>query len=598
MSHSVMVEDPPEPRQVAAPVDAAPPRARRHVADLAVIGGYVLLALFVYGPLWLDLDHGYLQKSASDQNMWEWFFAVTAHSVLGGENPLWSDLQNYPLGVNLMGNTAMLGISVPLAPLTLMFGPTLTWAIALTMGLAATAAGWYWVFSRYIARSRAGAAIGGALCGFAPPMISHGTAHPNFVGLFVLPFIVLMLLRLTSSARPVRDGVLLGLLVTWQVFLGEEPLLITATALLVFALVYAVSRPKLVRPMLRPLGIGIGVGASVTLALVALPLWWQFFGRQSYRSLEHGSVGNDLAAFPAFSSGSLGGTGSVGSLALNPTEENAFFGWPLLLLILVVGLLLWRNVAARAAMVTAVMMAWLSLGSSLKVGGVDTGVPGPWAALAELPLYESLLESRLSMACVAPMAVLLALGTDRILDLRLPARRVIVTSWFVIVAAALLPIAPIQMLVVSRPDVPAFFAEDTWRSYVDPGGTVVMAPLPDPGDVHALHWQVASGMEFKLAEGYFVGPNGPERRGTYGAIRRPTSSLLDQVSESGVKPAWIGPVQRSAAADDLRYWHADAVVLGPHRNGEVLRETVSELLGAPGKQVGGVWVWDVRSSTR
>ena len=73
-------------------------------------------------------------------------------------NPLISGLQNAPLGVNMMANTAMLGFSIPMTPVTLVFGPTVTWAIALTGSLAGTAAAWYWVFSRHLVKSRAAAA--------------------------------------------------------------------------------------------------------------------------------------------------------------------------------------------------------------------------------------------------------------------------------------------------------------------------------------------------------------------------------------------------------------------------------------------------------
>ena len=57
-------------------------------------------------------------------------------------------------------------------------------------------------------------------------MISHGHAHPNFTAGFLLPPIVACLLRLAGAGRPrreaVRDGVLLGALLAWQVLIGEE----------------------------------------------------------------------------------------------------------------------------------------------------------------------------------------------------------------------------------------------------------------------------------------------------------------------------------------------------------------------------------------
>ena len=42
-----------------------------------------------------------------------------------------------PTGVNMMANTAMFGVGVPLAPVTMLFGPTVTFVLVLTLGLAA-----------------------------------------------------------------------------------------------------------------------------------------------------------------------------------------------------------------------------------------------------------------------------------------------------------------------------------------------------------------------------------------------------------------------------------------------------------------------------
>ncbi|MFC4001284.1 glycosyl transferase [Prauserella oleivorans] len=567
--------------------------------DALVVLGFLLAAFLLYRPLWMDLGRAYLTSSVQDQNMWEWFFAVTARAVLTLDNPLFTDLQNHPLGVNLMANTAMLGIGVPLTPVTVLFGPTATWALTLTGGLAATSTAWYWLLSRHVVDTRAGAAIGAAFCGFAPPIISHANAHPNFVVLALLPLIVHRLLLLTRGARPVRNGVILGLLVAYQVFLGEEPLLIAATTMAVFAAVYALSRPAEALAMARPLGTGIAVGACVTVLLVAFPLWWQFAGPQSYTGIEHGLQGNDVTAFTSFATESLAGDhDSAQQLSLNRTEENAFFGWPLVVLLAAVSIALWRVVAARALAVAMVVLAWISTGVLLIVDGTATSVPGPWMLLFDLPLYESVLESRFALGCVAPAGILLALATERVLRPRWPGdwRHVARTVWFSALALALVPIAPTELRVSARDPAPVFFTDDTWRRYVEPGGSVVVVPLPDSGDAEALHWQVEAGLGFPLAEGYFVGPS-PDGRGTYGAVRRPTSSVLEDVAESGVVPT-VTAREREQALADLRYWRADVVVLPTTADEEdALRTTVERLLDRDARFVDGVWVWDVRSVT-
>ncbi|GAA3560829.1 glycosyl transferase [Amycolatopsis ultiminotia] len=596
------------PTVPAAAPPAARPRMRRSWADAGIIAGYLAFAVLLFGGLWVNLGQGYLWNSASDQNLWEWFFSVTAKSVVHLQNPLTSGLQDYPLGVNMMANTAMLGVSVPLTPITLAFGPTATWAIALTGGLAGTAAAWYWVFSRHLVRHRVAAAVGGAFAGFAPPMISHANAHPNFVAWFVLPFLALKVIHLAQGRRPVRNGIWLGVLTAYQVFLGEEPLLIFALGFVLFAIAYCVSRPREVRAMVRPLALGGVIAAVLALVLVAVPLWWQFFGPQSYTALEHGQVGNDAAAFTRFATQSVAGQPeAAAAVSMNRTEENAFFGWPLIVLMVLVTIWLWREVVARSLAISMFLMAWLSLGSDLTVVHEDTGVPGPWRLLANLPLFESLLESRLAMACVPAAGALLAIATDRVFsaaarqpaglpvagERRLPLRLI----WLGSVAAVLMPIAPTQLLVQDRPATPAFFADGTWRSYVAPGGTVVPVPLPSSGESEPLHWQVDAGLAYPMPEGYFVGPSGPDdKRGRYGSYQRPTSALFDRVRDSG-EAQGVSEADRDQAIADLRYWHASVLVLLPRDHADAYRTTVDLLVRKPGQYVDGVWVWDVRPLT-
>jgi len=116
--------------------------ARPRVLDTVIVLAYLLAAFGLYRDLWLHLGDGYLVDSGEDQNLFEWFFAMQAHLVAAGQPSLFSTLQNYPAGINLMANTSMPGLAVPLAPLTLLAGPTTTLALVLSGGLAGTAIGW------------------------------------------------------------------------------------------------------------------------------------------------------------------------------------------------------------------------------------------------------------------------------------------------------------------------------------------------------------------------------------------------------------------------------------------------------------------------
>ncbi|GGF90190.1 glycosyl transferase [Rhodococcoides trifolii] len=567
-------------------VTVVPERSR----DWSVAAAFTVLAVAVMHNQWQHLGDGYLRNSGQDQTMWEWFFAVAAHSVTHLDNPVFSNLQNTPLGVNLMANTAMLGLSIPLAPITLLFGPTATFTLALTLGLATTAFGWYFLFSRTVVQSRVAAALGGLLCGFGPGMISHANAHPNFVFLGVLPLITLLLVRITQGLRIKRNAVFVGLLTAWQVMMGEEPLLIFAITLAVFGVVFYLGHPRAIVPAMRRLIPAGLVAAVITAALIAVPLWWQFYGPQSYKFLDHNLRANDLKSITSLPPQSLGGRIWPGpDYSINLTEQNAYFGVPLLVLSAVCAVYLWRSSAARAATITALVVGVLSLGPVLTVDGVATDVTLPGKKLHTYPLLESVLETRYALAAVPVLALLVALATDRVLRRGAASKAL----WTVALLVALVPLVPVPPPVAAKDPAPAFFADGAWRDYVS-DGSVVTVPLPGTSDASPLRWQYESNFDFPIAAGYFVGPGAKDpEEAKYGAVDRQTAILLGGVADSGdvVAPT---PEQMATARTDLEFWNADVVVLPPGKNVGALRETLNDLLGFAGAHVDGSWVWDVR----
>ncbi|GAB3956469.1 hypothetical protein GCM10027614_68790 [Micromonospora vulcania] len=216
-------------------------------ADLLALGAYVLLGVFVCLNYWGDVQGRVSSHLPTDHSWFEWLFAHGAYSVRHLENPLFTAQQNAPLGVNMMANTSLLGVTLPLAPLTMLLGPQVMYALYLGLALAATAGTGYWMLSRHLVRSRAAAFVGGAFLGFAPGIIHHANGQPNFVSNFLLPLIVVRVLRLGEPGRWRRNGLVLGALVTYQIFINEEMLLLTALACLVVVLAYAVQRPAATR---------------------------------------------------------------------------------------------------------------------------------------------------------------------------------------------------------------------------------------------------------------------------------------------------------------------------------------------------------------
>ncbi|MEU4712835.1 hypothetical protein AB0F73_04085 [Micromonospora purpureochromogenes] len=607
--------------EAVEPVAADParrPRRRPSRADMLAIGAYVLLGVFVCLNYWVDVQHRVSSHLPTDHSWFEWLFQHGAYSVRHLENPLFSARQNAPDGVNMMANTSLLGMTLPLAPVTLLFGPQVTYALYLGGALAATAGTSYWMLSRHLVRSRAAAFVGGAFLGFAPGIVHHANGQPNFVSNFLLPVIVARVLRLGEPGRWRRDGVVLGLLVAYQIFINEEMLLLTALACLVAVLAYVVQRPRAARARVGGFLASLGLGGGLALLLTAYPIWYQFNGPQSYRGLQGGvfhNWGEDLMAFVTFARDTVAGDEAV-ETTIGLTEQNTWFGWPLVLVALVALVLLWRrSLPARIAGVLVLVFTVAAIGPKVRFDGVETTVDGPWAYIPDdLPLVEMMMPTRLALVVAAAVGVLLALAWDAAAGYgraRVPApraaaddagtraakatparRRWVRPVGYAAITLAVLPLFPRPLPAQPVDPPPHFITAGGWRPYVPAGRTLV--PVPIPSNVHGLptlRWSALTGHEFAVPGGYFIGPN-LDGEGVFGAPNRPTSTLIYSSMDTGTVPA-LTEENRRQAVEDLRYWKASVVVLGAHPREAVLRELMTGLIG-PAQRVDDVWLWDVR----
>ncbi|MGC5029724.1 hypothetical protein [Micromonospora sp. DT229] len=582
--------------------EATPKRRLRWTprrVDLAVFGGFLLVAVWVTSQIWADPAGRVASLYSSDPAQVQFFLAHSVRVVLHGEFPFFTEQFNYPDGVNLMANTAILALGIPMVPVTLLFGPAVTFVVLVTLALAGTASAWYYVLSRHVVSNRLAAVVGGWFCGFSPAMLSHASWHPNIISQFLLPFIVWRVMVITRSTRPYRDGAVLALLVTVQAFINEEILLFTAMGCGIFLIAVVVQRPALWSAAWRPLGKAVATCTVIAGALLAYPLYIQFAGPMAYHGLSDAvrDYGNDIAAYLAPGSPTIGGNQRANvNLAPNYSEENAFFGWSLALIAVGIALWLRREVLVRALAATAAFYALLSLGERITWWDREL-IVGPWEWLVRLPLLDAVVPTRFGMITSVVVAILLALAIERSRALPLDPRtlRTLTAGGLVL---ALLPIAPMPLPMTSRPPVPKFITSDRWRAYVGPDQTLVPIPVPSMGNTHGMRWAAATNLDFKIPGGYFLAPRNGNTGdpGRFGGRPSGIGRLLEEVATTGRTPE-LDDRQRRRSLDELRHWRAAVLVLPvsqPHS--EPLRQTVEQLVG-PARQELDVWVWDVRALT-
>ncbi|NUR72711.1 MAG: hypothetical protein HOU81_18000 [Hamadaea sp.] len=563
--------------------------------DVAVLAAFVAFALWLVHDLLADPHGRALGQNPTDQALYEWFLSYDTH-VWTGDFSLVTDRLNSPDGVNLLANTTVIALGVVLAPITLIFGAPVTFALLVPVNLAGTAIAWYLLFTRTVRAGRFASAVGAALCGFAPGMISQSNAHLHITAQWLVPAMIWAVVRMWRAAqagdrhRSVTSGLLLAVLVSLQVLIGEETLFLTALTLVVVTIVYAVMR----RPSRADMGrflAGLGTAIGVAAALLAGPLLTQFAGRQSVPDgpFSPDYFYADLASFGAFSPLSIAGSPDSLRLSTGYTELNTFLGWPLLIMTVVAIIWLRRQAVAVACAVAALIMSLLSLGPRVVIDRESTGIPGLYRIIHGLPVVDGALPMRFALAAVPLIAILLVYLIEDVRTRPTSALRYGVPA---LVLAALAPILPTPLPTTERDPVPVFYREGYWRQCAPEGGVIVPLPIATPPAPEPMRYAVATNVAFGMPEGFFIGPYGRARRASIGTYKRPTSLLIADVTKTG-RARDVNDTDRALARRDFAYWKADCVVLTQTPSEDALRLTMNRLLG-PGEQIADATVWRIK----
>ncbi|GAA0471305.1 glycosyl transferase [Actinoplanes capillaceus] len=595
-----------------------PPRGRPWRAHLAVALTALALAVYVTNGLWRDPYRHGLSDNIGDQAFFEWLLGYGVYTLGHGSDPFFSDLLNVPWGVNLAANTSISVYTVLFAPLTHFAGPQISYVTILTLNLAGSAFAWYLFMRRWLVRSPLAAGLGGMFCGFAPGFISHANGHLNWTAGWVAPVVIWQVLRLRQPGRWLRNGLILGVMLAGCFTIAAEGLFYTALASGIFIVTWALAGPVRAEAKAAAGTVlrALGVTAVVAGALLAYPLYMHFAGPQTFSGTGFNQryFAEDVAAYLSFPSRSLAALFGLGStLAPNRTEESSFFGVPLIFLMVVSAVLVWRRaVPARRATLRAILVVggvFLVLSWGPRVNWMDDElpVPLPYAALAHLPLFDSALPLRLALVVVGVFGILLALITQELVDRRLsPNLQTAVTAAIV---AALLPIFPLPVRHQERAPEPDFIANGTWQRYVSENGVISALPFALNVTADGQRWQAYTmargGPQFRIPNGYFLGPmiNGEEGRkeiGRIGAPPGPTDWLFTRAALYGYV-AQLSNADREQARRDFAYWNVEVLFLPEQITGsdhmtlfrDAVETTATDLLGPPEK-VDDVLVWRIR----
>ncbi len=497
----------------STPVVESPPIPRRPLARAWPVLLVTVIAAgfsFVYlgSGLWAGGDAW--RGNSGDPEQFMWFLAWMPHAIpqaiLHGHNPLVSDYQLFPRGMNLMWNTSVVLPALLMSPITVLAGPVVSYNLLVVLGPVVTTATSYWAFRRYVG-SRLAAGLGALAFAFSPFAVTHGPAGHVHMALLALTPVTLVLvdeLVVRQRRRSWLVGGLLGIVAACQLLTSEEVLVIEMVAGAVALIVLCLVNRHGVRSRVGYALGGAACAAVTFLVLAGYPLYVQLLGpRRAPGVHSPEAYSTDLLnlVWPINQWVDFGVKSDPGFTG-NNSEWTAYLGIPLLvLLVAVVVIARRRRPFVPVVALVVLVLEVLSFGPHLHVDGHKV-VPLPWSGLAHVPLLSNLLPGRLSVAIAFLVALLIAVFVDEIMR----AGR----SRWTFAGAALVAVVAVSMipggLHLTRIPTPAFFTSAA-QNRIPAGSVALVVPyIEGPRNEQASLWQANGGMRFRMVDGWMIAP--------------------------------------------------------------------------------------------
>jgi hypothetical protein len=572
----------------------------RRVGVVAAAGaGYLAVSVVLWWHLWaVGLGHGIVAGGYGDPDQDVWFLAWVPHALSHGLNPFFSRAMFAPKGINLTVNTSILLPSLVMTPVTELFGPLVSFNVAVVLAPALSSLTAFAAFRRW-APWAPGRWLACLLYGFSPFVLNDLSSGHLHLTILVFPPLALVLfddLLVRQHGNAVTKGALLGLVFAAQFLTGQELMAIMAMVALCGIAILALRHPGEAKRRWRRAATGLASGVILAGVLLAVPVYELLAGPRRFA----GTV------FPA----------PYGFCIVLRTWLWPLGGWPQataasylgLPILLVVAVACWRirDGTLRFAAAMAAVALMFGLGRSIHWSATwSTHIPLPDAIFSHWPLLKNLLPVRFVLMINLFLALALAITFEHVRawwaarqtstlpgsSRRLVASLVSLGLGVVVLASPALG-SPIPYS-IRRIAVPAVYQSRVLRDL--PAGTILLGfPLPNGFFADPLVWQAQESMPYDLVAGYGFIPS-PAGSLPTGQMWPSTAYQLFQEAQVGLLPRRPDPADVAGLRADLSAWHVSVVVeyvgYGALVQPDELAAVVDEATGVTPLRVDGAWVW-------
>jgi hypothetical protein len=475
---------------------------------------YLVAFILAFGQaLIVRLNVPAVGQTTVDPNFYVWAWRWWPYAVLHADNPLYSQLIGAPGGYNLAWATASPPVALLMSPVTAVFGVAASFNV--TLLLAPPAAAWAaFLLARRVTGNFWAALPAGAVFGFNVYMLQHSVSgQPNLTVTLLLPlaaYLMVLWWQDTLGRTGYVAWMTAALALEFYTFIEAfaELILLGVIGLVIG---FAVARPELRARVARLAAL---TAAAFAGAMVLASPYLIYALRRQPASLtrQQDQFSLDLASLVLPREDRLLGMSWWAASSGHVRDYSAYLGVPLLLVLLGLAIFCWHSRLVRLLAIGFAVIIALAAGPSLLVDSRQHFAL-PWGFIWQLPFFKSAEPVRLIdfASLVLSLAFALWVATLPSSWLVRAARWALAT----VALAAMLADLPTFASAVAVPpsahwkqaipslkmtnDIPAFFADGTYKQYVQPGQTVVV--VSHRGNAGML-FQAYTGFYFKIAGGF------------------------------------------------------------------------------------------------
>ncbi len=473
------------------------------LAPLLALSIYATSACLIFAHHHFFFRHGYF-GTVGDPQLFIWFLSWFPYAMRHHLNPFITHFVWAPEGINLTWSTCIPSLALIAWPITALWGPVFSFNIVTMSGpvLAAFAA---FLLCTELTDRCIPSLVGGWLFGFSSYETGQLMGHLPLDFIACVPLLVwLAALRyrhkITSPMFVAASAITLVFQFGTSVEVFATATLFGSSALALSYLLRAADRELLTE-------VAIGLGCSYLLCLVLVSPYLYYMAKEwlsvpVWIQPPNVYVADLMNYVVPTRITAVGGPWAVSiskTFTGNDSENGAYLGLPLVMIIGAFAVTSWRCQRAQVLLLMFVVLVLCSFGPYLHFEGRSLW-PMPWWLGEKLALLRQALPVRFSLYISLAAGIMVALWLASMSDQRSMIR-------YVLAALAVLTLVPntrgkraYWFTDLRDLHIPAFFSDGDYKRVLEPGDNVIVLPYGHLG--YSMLWQATSDMYFRMAGGY------------------------------------------------------------------------------------------------